>query len=151
MESARGTVSVQSSMPVWLYTLQRRTMYWLSLPATLCHKPVAFPTNIHRKFFRWSLLFLDRNFCHIYGRTAVLYFVLYLYIIEDVFLMHPPSNWSCQSAKLAHFLSSMLVPLNYTIPAFSRRMYLRCSAHVAQFLVSQGCQFSVFWLTGCTV
>ena len=32
-----------------------------------------------------------------------------------------------------------------------RRMYLRWSARVAQFLVNQACQFSHFWLTGCTL
>ena len=33
----------------------------------------------------------------------------------------------------------------------SRRMYLRRSARVAQFLLNQACQYSPFWLTGCTL
>ena len=35
-------------------------------------------------------------------------------------------------------------------PLCARRMYLRWSARVAQFLFNQACQFSPFWLTGCT-
>ena len=52
--------------------------------------------------------------------------------------------------KIKKLVTSTALGLYFVLAiCYYRRMYLRWSARVAQFLFNQACILSLFWLTGC--